>query len=380
MSSRRLAAAALTAAMLALSSTPSRVTAADDAPRPIRLTDAQRKALGVEWATPEPAEAGSRTWPATVVAPPSEAQWIATPVTGLLAALKVEANQRVSAGQPLAIVQSPEVAQAIADWRKARSRSLLAQREAVRQRALVDEGVVAPARARQADAEAEQTRADLDAERAHLRLFGLDERALGALPAGAAMPMELTLRAPVSGVVAELPVAAGQRLEAGAAVARVVRTDRLALEIRLPAAEALRLRAGSPVRDTSGRQIGTLGPAPGAVSMAQTVDVRARLAAGAMPWLLGQSVEVRLDTGRSGWRVPRSAVFRLGEAHWVLVERGGSLVPVEIELQAGEGESQVVRGPLDAKARVAAGNVAALKGAVTGLGAPAGETAPGSRP
>ena len=376
MRSFRLSAAVLAASLLVSAGALRLSHAAGEGPPPIRLTAAQADALGIEWVHPLATEPGVRNWPATVVAPPSEAQWIATPVAGLVAGVVVEANQRVEAGQALATVRSQEVALAAADWLRARSQAGLAEREARRQRTLVDEGVLAPVRARQAESLAEQAQSELAAQRSRLQLFGIGEREISRLRPGAALPTTVVLRAPAAGVVAELPVAAGQRVEAGVALARVVRTDRLALAIRLPAADALRLKPGTPVRDASGRRIGTLGALPGAVSAAQTVELRAQLQAGELPWLLGQSVEVQLESGERGWRLPRSAIFRYGEGHWVLVETAGQLRPVAVEPQAGDGEQQVVRGRLDAGSRVASGNVAALKGAAMGIGAPAGEPAP----
>ncbi|MFP5460770.1 MAG: efflux RND transporter periplasmic adaptor subunit [Gammaproteobacteria bacterium] len=376
MRSIRLSAAILAASLLALAGASRLSHAAGESPPPIRLTAAQADALGIEWAHPLATEPGVRSWPATVVAPPSQAQWIATPVAGLVSTVMVEANQRVAAGQPLAMVRSQEVALAAADWLRARSEASQAEREARRQRALVDEGVLAPARARQAESLAEQAQAELAAQRSRLQLYGMGQREISGLRAGAALPDTVALRAPAAGVVAELPVAAGQRVEAGAALARVIRTDRLALAIRVPAAQAQRMKPGTPVRDASGRRIGTLGAPPGAVSAAQTVELRARLQPGELPWLLGQSVEVQLESGEPGWRLPRSAVFRYGDGHWVLVEAGGQLRPVAVEPQAGDGEQQVVLGRLDAGMRVAHGNVAALKGAAMGIGAPAGEPAP----
>lgn len=352
------------------------------APASLPLSAAQREALGIRLERPVPAPAGARSWPATVVAPASEAQWVATPVTGLLSALLVDANQRVRAGDPVATVQSPAVAEAAAAWLQADTQWQLASRESARQQALLDEGVIPSVRVRQAEAAAAQARAQRDVQEARLRLLGFGPQSLPALRAGAQLPTAVTLRSPATGVVAELPAAAGQRLEEGAAVARIVRSDRLVLSIRLPAAQASQLRPGTMVRDTQGRPIARLGPPPGAVSAAQTVELRAPLErGGAGAWLLGQSVEVLLDTGEAGWRVPADAVFRIGEGHWVYVERGGVLVPVAVQPQARDGGGLVVRGPLDPGARVASGDVAALKGAAMGIGAaPAGEGAAGSRP
>lgn len=376
MSVHRFAVAALAALAAGFLLHSASVRAAGAGPAPVDATPAQRKALGVALVAPVRAGTVSRTWPATVVALPSEAQWVATPVAGLLASVLVEANQRVAAGQPVATVRSSEVAELAAEWLQARSQWSLAEREAARQRALLAEGVIAAARVRQAESAAEQARARLDALRARLQLLGLRESELAASKPGTPLPTVLALRAPAGGVVAEIPVAAGRRIESGTAVARIVRTDRLALEISLPAAEAARLRPGSPVLDAAGRRIAVLGAAPGVVSPAQSASVLARLdAAPGLPWLLGQSVEVALETGAQGWRLPRNAVFRAGGSRWVFVERAGRLVPVAVEMLPGDGREAVVIGALAAGERVATGNVAALAGAAQGIGAAAGDEA-----
>lgn len=375
MNAVRPAAALLAAILLSFAAMPHASQAAGEGPPIVRITDSQATALGIEWVSPEAADPGARSWPATVVALPSDVQWIAAPAAGLVASIDVEASQRVAAGQRIASLHSAEVSTAAAEWLRVRSQASLAEREARRQRALVDEGVVPEVRARQAEAQAVQARAELSALAARLRLLGLGDREIARLRSGAGLPTSIELRTPTAGVVAELPVAAGQRVEAGVALARVVRTDRLALAIRVPAADASGLRGGAPVRDLEGRQVATLTAAPGAVSAAQTVELRARLAPGAHGWLLGQAVEVRLESGRRGWRLPRNSVFRFGDGHWVFVAADGELRPVAVEPQAGDGQHQVVLGSLDADSRVAAGNVAALKGAALGIGA-SGEAPP----
>ncbi len=348
-----------------------------DAPARLPLSAAQRQALGISLVSPIPVAAGAHSWPATVVAPAAQTQWLATPVTGLLSAVHVDPNQRVRAGDPVATIRSAAVAEAAAAWLQAESQWQFAHRESARQRALVDEGVIPQARATQAQAAEAQARAQRDAQQARLKLLGVDLSALRAPRPDAGLPTAITLRAPVSGVVAEIQASAGQRLEEGTAVARIVRTDRLVLSIRLPAAQAAGLRPGTAVRDPQGRRIARLGPAPAAVSVAQTVELRAPLEGAASgAWLPGQSVEVQIDTGQAGWRVPVDAVFRIGETSWIYVERAGALVPVAVEPQARDAEGIVVRGPLDPTGRVASGDVAALKGAAMGIGpVPAGEAA-----
>lgn len=354
----------LCAALLAAHLVPAQ---AAPALQPVALPDARLAAAGITLVRPVAATAATRSFPATVVSNPADALLLTAPVAGLVTAVRVQPNQRVKAGQPIAVLQAPELADAAAAWLETRAEARVADDTLSREQALHAEGIVPAARVRRAEAAALQARARLAARRARLRLLGLGDAELEAIDHGAALPTRVTLGSPGAGIVGELPVGVGARVESNALVARVSRTDRLALELRVPAAQAGRLVEGSAVLSAEGERIATLGPVAGEVGDGQALRVRALLSAPGA-WLLGQAVEVRLATQATGWRLPRAAVVQAAPGHWVFRRQGERFVPTPVTLVDDDGAHVVVRGALTPQSQVAQGNVVLLKGAALGLG------------
>lgn len=133
--------------------------------------------------------------PAVVEADPAQTVNILPPLTGRLTELKVKLGDTVHQGQVLAIISSPDLAQAHADADKAHDAAELAARALQRARGVHEAGANAGKDLEQAQSNYVQAAAE--ATRADTRL-----KALGAQPG--AKSHALTLTAPVSGTVTAL--------------------------------------------------------------------------------------------------------------------------------------------------------------------------------
>ena len=141
--------------------------------------------------------------PAVVEADPALTVNIVPPLTGRLTELKVKLGDSVRQGQVLAVISSPDLAQAFADADKARDARELAARALQRARGVNEAGANAgkdleQAQSNYAQAAAEAVRAD-----ARLKTLGAD---------GSGKSHALTLTAPVSGTVTALNNGAGSFL------------------------------------------------------------------------------------------------------------------------------------------------------------------------
>src|SRR5471030_3191616 len=111
------------------------------------------------------AAAHAVTLPAVVEADPARSVNIVPPLTGRLLELKVKLGDSVRAGQLLAVIGAPDLAQAVADADKARDARALAQRALQRAHGVNDAGANASkdletAESNFAQASAEATRAE----------------------------------------------------------------------------------------------------------------------------------------------------------------------------------------------------------------------------
>jgi cobalt-zinc-cadmium efflux system membrane fusion protein len=159
----------------------------------------------------------------TVAFDGDQATTVLSPVSGPVTRVLVQPGDRVSGGQPLAYVTSPDFAAAVADFRKAAASERNLARIARLDSALFANDALARRDLEQAQTDALAAHADREAALAQLRALGLDQATLTALDSGDAVPVvEAAIRAPLAGTVVERLVSPGQLLEAGATPAFTV--------------------------------------------------------------------------------------------------------------------------------------------------------------
>src|SRR5471032_1017616 len=151
------------------------------------------------------AAAHAVTLPAVVEADPARSVNIVPPLTGRLLELKVKLGDSVRAGQLLAVIGAPDLAQAVADADKARDARALAQRALQRAHGVNDAG--ANASKDLETAESNFAQASAEATRAEARL-----KTLGAGAGAGAGGRTLALTAPIAGTITALASGAGAYL------------------------------------------------------------------------------------------------------------------------------------------------------------------------
>ena len=146
--------------------------------------------------------ARSLALPAVVEADPARLIKVMPPLAGRITQLKVQLGEQAEAGQPLAVIDSPDLAGAYADYDRAKVLLSLATRNRDRQSALVKIGGAADKDLQQgeadyATAEAEQRRAE-----ARLKQIGVDADTTSKA-------RTVTVTAPMAGSVIDLAAAPG---------------------------------------------------------------------------------------------------------------------------------------------------------------------------
>jgi cobalt-zinc-cadmium efflux system membrane fusion protein len=178
----------------------------------------------------------------TVVLPAQQSEVVSMPLAGVVQAVLVSPMSAVKAGQPVARILSPQLADMQREWRAAVSQAGLARAKAQRDEELFNDGIIAAQRRNESNALAQT--ADLAAleRRQALKLAGVPEARLqeGAEPLSPA----LDIAAPTGGTVLEQLASPGQRLDAGSPLVRLGRADKLAIEFQAPASQLAGLRVG----------------------------------------------------------------------------------------------------------------------------------------
>ncbi|MGH9616290.1 MAG: efflux RND transporter periplasmic adaptor subunit [Acidobacteriaceae bacterium] len=139
--------------------------------------------------------------PARVVAIPTKVVQVFPPLSGRIVRFSVLAGQSVQAGQPIAMLQSGDIAQARSDFQKAKIQVLLSDQALARGKLLLQHQVLAKADYEQLVATDEAAHAEQERARQLIHELGFSENDNSD---------EVPIRAPISGIVLDTGAAVGE--------------------------------------------------------------------------------------------------------------------------------------------------------------------------
>lgn len=317
------------------------------------LTAAQKKNLGIVTvaATAQAASPAIR-YPARVTLPPASVRIVAAAGAALVTQLHVQAGESVGRGAPLVTLSMPGLADAQSALTQARLRAQLAAGNAARDEKLFGEGLIAEARLRATQSEAQAARATLAAAQAAMSMLGT----------GTISGSTITLTAPIAGVVTETVVEPGQRVDPGVALAKLADLSKLALEIPLSPAQARQAAVGQSVEVAGSTARGRITALLPQLNAAQSVLARASLADPQKLLRPGQSVEVAIAGTQApgSLSVPAAALVWKVNLPYLFVETAQGFTATRVSVIRRNASQAEVAG-LAAGSRVAAKGVAALK-------------------
>jgi membrane fusion protein, heavy metal efflux system len=167
---------------------------------------ALRARVVVQPAAVEPVSANLQT-PGVVESDPAVTAAVLAPLTGRVEELPVELGQRVTRGQIVAVLDSPDLAQAYDDNAKAADSLALTSKNLERQEQQSRIGVISDRDLDQARSDHAQAQAEATRTQARLLVLGA-----GGAASAAGHPGRLVVRAPVNGSVTSLTLARGNML------------------------------------------------------------------------------------------------------------------------------------------------------------------------
>lgn len=289
---------------------PAVAVARDDAPAdglPILLESPRiAERVGLETALAQPASGGIEVLAtATLVLDNARSAVVSARAEALIRDFLVDLGEVVREGDPLAVLESGEVARLRGDLLAARADVEVARSALERERALLERGISALKTMQEAERDLTEARARADAAESGLLLLGALEGEGGAF----------LLRAPVSGVVTERRHSVGTLVGSEQPVFEIVDGSTLWAQIEVPESQAMRVRVGQHVElDVSGLdsvvvgRIDYLSP----VIDPHTRTVRARAMIDNRLGLLRANTYARArifaDSGLSGVAVPWEAI------------------------------------------------------------------------
>jgi cobalt-zinc-cadmium efflux system membrane fusion protein len=292
---------------------------------------------------------------------------VASPLQARIVALAVATGDSVRSGDPLATLESGDLARARSELTTAESRRQLAQRALERKRGLREERIVPTREVQEAENEAAAADAQVGAAVASLQALGVPERT-----AEGGNAASFTLRAPVAGVVLERAAVLGQVADPLKPLFRIADLSTVWLTVHAFERDAVRLHVGAPARITFAAIPGRLFDGAIALlarsvdSQSRTVAVRIELSNREGLLRPGMSASARLPVGEQGvalLTVPAAALQRVRDRWCVFVPKDQRTFEIravgrgrdlggEVEIVSGvrAGEQIVVEGAFLLKA------------------------------
>jgi cobalt-zinc-cadmium efflux system membrane fusion protein len=195
---------------------------------------------GVATVLPEKvASATGPTFPAQTVYSRNGVAQVAALTAGTVQRLHVDVGTAVVKGQVLAEIASIDVSSARAELATAQSRLNLAETALRREEELFAKGITARQDLEQLRAEQEAAAANLEQAQQRLALYGAGAKGGGGTT--------VALRSPLTGIVAERSVVAGQSILPETPLFTVVNLSSMGIELSLPADRIALAKIGAPI-------------------------------------------------------------------------------------------------------------------------------------
>lgn len=150
---------------------------------------------------------------AQIEAPPDRLARIGSRVSGRVKEVHANVGDEVRAGATVALVDSPELSRAKADYFSTLATARLARESADRERTLFQRRISAERESRQAEAEAVKAASEKEAAENRLHSLGVSDAELAQLQNEGHYTSTVALTTPLSGVVIERNASVGQAVE-----------------------------------------------------------------------------------------------------------------------------------------------------------------------
>ena len=350
------------------------------APVQIRISPAQIEKAGIRFIEVQSAQSATEglRLAGSAVTPPNRMEVVSTPAAGVVQALLVNSLENVKAGQTIARIHSPDLLQWQRDYVQQFTQLEMITKKAERDESLLSEGIISAGRAQETRNHLQQARVAVQERAQMLKLAGLSESAIARLNNPSGLTPVIDIRSSAGGSVLEWMVTPGQRVEAGAPLAKVARAGELWLELQASRAQGEQIAVGDVVKTKSCKQSGKVLAIATQVSESnQLVMVRASLPGADKCLKPGQYLEATISNKTppaSGWSLPSTALVRNGSNEFVFVRNAEGVQAVPVTVVSRAIDQVIVQGALTAKQSIAVQGLASLKGMWLGLGTTGTET------
>jgi len=338
----------------------------------IKLSATQLYNLGVKLGTPTPIKSVPLLdAPAKVSIPPTNEFLVSTSQAGLVDQIKVSIGDEVKKGDFLATIRSPELLALQRHHLKSINDLRLAKTEFNRDKKLFKDGVIADRRWLKTKASYQVFKSHFNETRQLLEISGISQEDISILEKKHKLSSQLKILAPISGVIIDRMITAGERVDALVPLFRITNLKKLWLDISIPQQRIDHVHLGDTVlvegKDITAR-IFLL--AQNVNEENQTVLVRASIETGKDSIRLGQTISVKISQSSEHpmFKVPNTALAQFKGKSYLFIRNPEGFTVKPVLVLGREEQESIITGEVKKNNEIALRGAVALKANYLGLG------------
>ena len=311
--------------------------------------------------------------PAKVTVPPTEEFLISASQSGLVNKLNVAIGDQVKQGQILATLMSPELLTLQRQFLKANSDRRLAKAGVNRDKKLLTEGVISDRRWQETQANYSSFLSIANEAKQLLEIVGMSQIDITKLANTHKLSSQLNVRSPISGVVLERKIVAGERVDMLAPLYRVANLDKLWLDINVPQEQIEKLALGDKVNINKSSITATISLLGRSVnSENQTILARAVINGESPDVRIGQTVTTQIIqfSDKPAFKIPNAGLAQIEGKYHIFIRNTEGFEAKEVQLIGAETSHSIITSDeLTGQEEIAINGGITLKANLLGLGA-----------
>lgn len=309
--------------------------------------------------------------PAIVSIPSTNEYFVSTFYAGLINQIFANVGNEVKKNQLLATIKSAELLTLQQHHLSSVNDLQLAKATFLRDKQLHQEGVIAERRWLETKASYHVFMAHFNETRQMLEVSGISEKDIDRLEKTRRLSSQINIVAPISGVLLESKVIAGERVDALAPLFRVANLETLWLDISVPQQHIDQVHMGDQVvveGEKATARIFLMGK--NVDEHNQTILVRAEITQAQDKIRLGQTINVSISKNSSSsmFKVPNSALAQSSGITYLFVRNAEGFIPQPVQVIGREANESIISSELAIDAEIAIKGAVALKANMLGLG------------
>ena len=318
------------------------------------------------------------TAPAKVVIPPAHEYIVSASQAGLISKLNAALGDTVKKGQILAQLNSPDLLSMQRLYLKAVSEMQLSELSYQRDQKLAAEGVIAERRWQETNSLHNTFVSEVNEHKQLLEIAGMTSEEINRLTKTRQLSSQLSVHAPISGVIMDRMAVAGERMDILAPLYRIANLDELWLEINIPHEHIGQIKVGDQVHienrpiDAEITLLGqSVNPENQTLLARATIKDSKDLIKQHASVRAGQSINTQIiqASDKPVFKVPNTAIAQNDGLAYIFIrtQDGFSISPITVI--GKQGDESIISGNLSGEESIAIKGAVALKANWLGLGA-----------